>query len=687
MNQDEASVTYGAWLEADPSIPIIDDAEPLSDVISKLSIYIVGAIKSPYTFEELRRPQHSQSLAPLIEYLGDRVHHRWIVLALLQLKGHFAALEPDDDRGINDARGFACELVAWRFVLGLSRQEALDYLLSEYTPHDPVPAELGDEESGIPNGLSRHTSELDPLLASSSTLPVRQAQSRTASYFGQVQDSLHDADADSNHVYDLVSSCVNLNALEVAAVSEAKKFLSQKIVQQMIERIWRGDIIFWETLSVDSVKRAKLYNPKRADAYCRLRVPRYLKTFEVLFFVTFLFLYYVVLVQRDYDQITVAEILLYVFIAGFAYDEFGEYRDAGQAFYATDFWSLWDLCIALVGFSFLISRAIGIARESDIIIDTSFDILALEALFLVPRTCSVLSLNPYFGTLMPCLKEMTKDFAKFLSIVTILYIGFLTTFTLLARDNFTLSEMSWILIKVFFGSSYLGFDVAAQISPILGPPVMLIFICLTNILLITSLISLLSNSLTKVLDHAKEEYLFIYSVYVLEASTSNRLTYYLPPWNLISLVSRPLRLFLPSDQLRRTRIAILKVTHTPYVAAIWAYESLTEGLGWSKRDRTSWMSSNIAGPGLIQPLKRQTWKISAGTPRALVASMQPTASDGRGENGRASTADYGSHSGADNADEPQDVDLKSLVLKLSTQVEQLMAIVTERQGGNLQDDE
>lgn len=38
----------------------------------------------------------------------------------------------------------------------------------------------------------------------------------------------------------------------------------------------------------------------------------------------------------------------------------------------------------------------------------------------------------------------------------------------------------------------------SQISPILGPPLMFIFVCLTNILLITSLISLLSNSLTKV---------------------------------------------------------------------------------------------------------------------------------------------------------------------------------------------
>jgi hypothetical protein len=35
--------------------------------------------------------------------------------------------------------------------------------------------------------------------------------------------------------------------------------------------------------------------------------------------------------------------------------------------------------------------------------------------------------------------------------------GFLTTFTMLARDRLSLRQMSWILVKVFFGSSVLGF--------------------------------------------------------------------------------------------------------------------------------------------------------------------------------------------------------------------------------------
>jgi hypothetical protein len=34
--------------------------------------------------------------------------------------------------------------------------------------------------------------------------------------------------------------------------------------------------------------------------------------------------------------------------------------------------------------------------------------------------------------------------------------GFLTTFTMLARDRLSLRQMSWILVKVFFG--YVGED-------------------------------------------------------------------------------------------------------------------------------------------------------------------------------------------------------------------------------------
>lgn len=50
-----------------------------------------------------------------------------------------------------------------------------------------------------------------------------------------------------------------------------------------------------------------------------------------------------------------------------------------------------------------------------------------------------------------------------------------------------------------------------DINPKLGPPLMLIFVVMTNILLVTSLISILSDSFSKVIAKSREEYLFVYS--------------------------------------------------------------------------------------------------------------------------------------------------------------------------------
>ena len=443
----------------------------------------------------MRTGHGSLLLAPLIDYLATGCHHTNLVAALLYvfrlcpfqsishrefrvLKWHYCDLEPDD-RGINESRGYACEIVAWRFIAHLSEPEALDHLLFELKPRK-------DSENGLhtPTRPVGETSESTRLLDDA---------------FDDGHTEPHQRHPGTDNEKDPTARFFGLNALEIAAVAEAKKFLSQRSVQKIVSAIWRGDIVFWDSLNVHTVKRAQKNNPRRmADPYSRLRVPRYQVIFEALFFASFLALYFAVLLERHPERITPLECLLYVWIAAFAYDELGELRDTGSLLYAVDVWNFWDVGIVLIGASFLIARIVALSRGDDAALDISFDILSLKALFLVPRLFSILSVHPYFGTLIPCLKEMTKDFLKFLAIVLILYLGFLTTFAMLARDHFSPAHISWILVYVFFGSSYMGFDIAMQISPVLGPPLMIVFVCITNILLITSLISLLTNSLTKV---------------------------------------------------------------------------------------------------------------------------------------------------------------------------------------------
>ena len=54
-------------------------------------------------------------------------------------------------------------------------------------------------------------------------------------------------------------------------------------------------------------------------------------------------------------------------------------------FYTADFWASWDLGIIAVGIAFFIARMIGIAENDQKTTDIAFDILSIEALFLVPR--------------------------------------------------------------------------------------------------------------------------------------------------------------------------------------------------------------------------------------------------------------------------------------------------------------
>ncbi|KAL8990935.1 MAG: hypothetical protein Q9177_000518 [Variospora cf. flavescens] len=386
-----------------PALPIIEDDQPLSEVIRELSQIV---------------------------------------------KWHFSNVE-NDDRGIFETRGFACEIVAWRFLTHLSKHELIEYLLRELPPVLPQ-SEISsdDEEASMRRPISARMALNDQMNERARLLSGDRTMSSNQPKIHEPQDFA--SEPWTSRTSELVDddpalSFVGLNALEIATVAGAKRFISQRVVQKVVNGIWSGDIIFWESLSVHTRKRAQKYQPNKADPYCRLRVPKYQKAFEAAFFAIFLVLYYAVLVERNPRYITIVEVSLYIWIAAFAYDEFGEFKDAGTLFYAADFWSLWDIGIIGIGAAFLISSesppahaltrssgpwhailgntprfgrfgVTGLAKHSAHIIDVSFDILSLEALFLVPRVCSLLSLNTYFGTLVGFPSELKTATARILTI-------------------------------------------------------------------------------------------------------------------------------------------------------------------------------------------------------------------------------------------------------------------------------
>lgn len=275
------------------------------------------------------------------------------------LRWHYSV--QSDLKGLTEARANACEIVAWRYLTRLSEREAVDLCLFEIPDPDDDPDEAmqarpssrdveADENMPLLGQFPSHNDRRvagRPVGSSSKRYQLLKSLSRLTTYSDDI----------SEETVDPINAFVSLNALEIAAVAGAKRFLSQHIVQKTVTGIWNGDIVYWESLSVHSEKAPRFYNSRTMDPFSRLRVPKYLKTWEVLFFASFLFLYYSVLIVRDNSHLTVHEILLFIWIAAFCYDELSEWLDAGSIFYATDIWNLFDMVIIGIGVSFAILRA------------------------------------------------------------------------------------------------------------------------------------------------------------------------------------------------------------------------------------------------------------------------------------------------------------------------------------------
>ncbi|KAG6000014.1 hypothetical protein E4U21_006044 [Claviceps maximensis] len=670
----------------DFDMPDIEDSDPFRVVVKKLDLYFSDVIELPSTFEQLRTTEAGNCIRVLVDHLSDHCTHPAIVNALLALKFHYAAR--NERLSISETRSHACEITAWRFLTRLSERQAVEFCLYE------IPVESGHAGQSAAAQASRQATDDQEAGESSPLLPTREDSfdhdlrtmaSGSAGKRSKLLSSLsrvtqpHSSD-DASPDTDPTVAFKSLNALDIAAIANAKRFLSQHVVQKIITGIWNGDIVFWNTLAVNSVKKPRYYNPRTSDPYSRLRVPKYVKAWEVIFFVVFLVLYYSVLITRDNTRITVAEIFLFIWIAAFFYDELSEWIDAGSVFYATDIWNVFDMIMIMIGFVFAALRITGLVRHNNTFNETAFNVLSLEALFMMPRICSILSLSPYWGTLVPCLKEMGKDFVKFMVLVVIVYFGFLTTFSLVGRDVFTFGRMTGILTKIFFGSSYVGFDIMDQIDPFFGPPLMIIFITLTSILLQGSLTGMLSNSFSRVITQAREEYLYVYSVYVLEASTSNRLTHFYPPFNLIALVIfRPMRFIFPSrGKFRAGRIVLLRATHMPIVGAIQLYEFIIRRKKHQDDDEYAGFrgpreSKKKRGPSaMYRPMSghgRQAWPLSQESVAVKADGKRRLGDDKPEESATAAASAAASEL------------VESQIAELHVKIDQLTALVVAMQAG------
>ncbi|PWN53876.1 hypothetical protein IE53DRAFT_90894 [Violaceomyces palustris] len=366
------------------------------------------------------------------------------------------------------------------------------------------------------------------------------------------------------------------STLELAILSSAKKLISSPLCQRCIDGIWTGRVVLSpiqasHAIVNDSYKKRPLsiYDPAKAPVlnHLRLRVPSIRAKLEFFNFTIILILYVLALGQKGEPHWTTQETLFTIWLLGYVVDEVAQLQEHGISIYMNSLYNLLDFTFCLISLSWLTMRISALRHGVPSRSDTSFDALALGAVLLCPRVASSLVQD---NVVLLALKAMLADFAFFTVLASICFSGFLYAFWSLAdASRWSLGGILWLMLKVWFGSSYLGFDEAQSFSKTFGPPLMILFAILSNTLLLTVLISLLSNTFQVVASNASEEAMYQHACKTMAGVTTDAIFSYQPPLNLIAVaIVMPLSKVLSPRWLHKINVFLIRLTSFPILLLI-----------------------------------------------------------------------------------------------------------------------
>lgn len=129
----------------------------------------------------------------------------------------------------------------------------MEYLLYEVPPF-LAGSDEGNDPEAVPGLGERYRDSV--------ATDAVDEQAPTLDGTAETIDTSPDANAMQQDLQTLTSTLQGLNALEIAAVSDAKDFLTQPAIQGIIDDIWRGDIVLWSEVSVHAEKKPRRHDPK-----------------------------------------------------------------------------------------------------------------------------------------------------------------------------------------------------------------------------------------------------------------------------------------------------------------------------------------------------------------------------------------------------------------------------------------
>lgn len=572
--------------ELSPLLPIFSaahlDALPVYNLTHTVRLLIVPRCETTLSWDQLRSPQVSQFLIkPIQQQIRTSHFSKATLYALMANCLQFnkeVSMYPGNS-GTSKTRALVCELLAIKLLKEFSTRELIDALSYDFLPLQGLPTSNGNSTPG-PNWDSSHGAKAQPRAARISTL-------------------------------------------EIAIRAQSKRFLAHPLVVQQLEAIWAGTIVFHSAAdnlhrppqkvtpnqnrgygaiggrganlqaSPDRLQPAKqrdhldpvtfsvrrsatLYDPRDASLFklSRLRVPRYRQFLSTCSFAVLLGLFLAVLIERSLT-ITALEVVFWFWSAGFMLDEVVGFNEQGFSLYIMSFWNAFDLGILLLLVAYYCMRLYGLlmpdARKHQTA-DNAYDLLAANAVLLFPRLFSVLDHYRYFSQLLIAFRMMAMDLVAVFVLIVISCSGFFVAFTLsFGTGDYDAASVAYALFQMLMGFTPAAWDSWGTYN-VLGKTILTLFLFICHFLIVTILITVLTNSFMAIVQNANEEHQFVFAVNTISMVKSDALFSYVAPTNVIAWLLAPLRFVLPFRQFVRINRTVIKVTHFPVLFLIYAYE-------------------------------------------------------------------------------------------------------------------
>ncbi|KAJ5690842.1 hypothetical protein N7462_005234 [Penicillium macrosclerotiorum] len=551
-----------AQLESSPLLPIFSashlDSLPVYELTHAIRPLIASRCETTLTWDQLRSPQVSQFLVkPIQQKIMSAHFSRATLYALMAncLQFEKEIHSNPGNSGASQTRAMVSELLAIKLLREYTTRELIDALSYEFYP-------LQGQDS-------------------TTTWASRPSGKRLA-------------------------GTARVSCLEVAIRAQAKRFLAHPVVVQQLEAIWAGTIVFHSTadnlhrrvhrpalaerdygtsadphgLPLPSSGQASfrrsvtLYNPREASLFklSRLRVPRYRQFLSTLSFAVLLGLFLAVLEQRS-RQITSLEVIFWFWSAGFMLDEIVGFNEQGFSLYLMSFWNLFDLGILLLLFCYYCLRIYGAFLtypRNRQMANQAYDVLAANAVLLFPRLFSILDHYRYFSQLLIAFRIMASDLIAVFVLIIIACSGFFVAFLSFGNDN-SPKTVAYGLFQMLMGFTPTAWAMWDEYN-LLGRIILTIFLFICHFVVVTILITVLTNSFMRIVQNANQEHQFLFAVNTISMVKSDALFSYVAPTNIIAWLVTPFRYMMPFRQFIRLNRTIIKITHMPILFTICLYE-------------------------------------------------------------------------------------------------------------------